>query len=34
MRKLRIEATPEHRSVRKVCVHPKSSPGLHEARGR
>lgn len=32
MRKLRTEVTPEHRSVRKV--HPKSPPGLAEARGR
>lgn len=34
MRKLKVEATPEHRSVRKGCVHPKSPPGLDEARGR
>lgn len=33
MVKLRIEVTPGHRSVREVCAHPKSPPGLDEARG-
>lgn len=34
MSKLRVEVTPEHRSVRKVCADPKSPPGLDEAGGR